>query len=83
MKPLPAPRCLGRRDAKVPLAQWLTDKKLASAARMAAANAMELGMPLLDFSVFDASHNAMKLVSGELLRKHHVLPLFKRGANCS
>ncbi len=66
-------------EAKVPMAQWLADKKLVSAASLAAANAMEFGMPLLDVSVFDASHNAMKLVSEELLRKHQVLPLFKRG----
>ncbi len=66
-------------EAKVPVAQWLADKKLVSAASLAAANAMEFGMPLLDVSVFDASQNAMKLVSEELLRKHQVLPLFKRG----
>ncbi|MCG8277382.1 type IV-A pilus assembly ATPase PilB [Stenotrophomonas sp. NLF4-10] len=66
-------------EAKVPLAQWLADKRLATAAQLAAANAVEFGMPLLDASVFDASHNAMKLVSEELLRKHNVLPLFKRG----
>ncbi|SBV36625.1 Type 4 fimbrial assembly protein PilB [uncultured Stenotrophomonas sp.] len=65
-------------EAKVPLAQWLADKRLATAAQLAAANAVEFGMPLLDASVFDASHNAMKLVSEELLRKHNVLPLFKR-----
>jgi len=66
-------------DAKVPLAQWLADKKLVSAAHMAAANAMEFGMPLLDVSVFDANQSAIKLVSEELLRRHQVLPLFKRG----
>lgn len=66
-------------DAKVPLTQWLADKKLVSAASMAAANAMEFGMPLLDVSVFDAGQSAIKLVSEELLRKHRVLPLFKRG----
>ncbi|AMJ56049.1 MULTISPECIES: type IV-A pilus assembly ATPase PilB [Stenotrophomonas] len=66
-------------DAKVPLAQWLADKKLVSAAHMAAANAMEFGMPLMDVSVFDANQGAMKLVSEELLRRHQVLPLFKRG----
>ncbi len=65
--------------AKVPLAQWLAEKKLVTAAQLAAANALEFGMPLLDVSLFDASHNAMKLVSEELLRKHNVLPLFKRG----
>jgi len=66
-------------DAKVPLSQWLADKKLVTAAHMAAANAMEFGMPLLDVSVFDANQSAIKLVSEELLRRHQVLPLFKRG----
>ena len=66
-------------EAKVPLAQWIADKKLVSSSQLAAANSLEFGMPLLDASVFDASHNAMKLVSEELLQKHQVLPLFKRG----
>jgi len=66
-------------DAKVPLSQWLAEKKLVTAAHMAAANAMEFGMPLLDVSVFDANQSAIKLVSEELLRRHQVLPLFKRG----
>ncbi|ROP76798.1 type IV pilus assembly protein PilB [Stenotrophomonas rhizophila] len=65
--------------ARQPLPQWFADKKLVTAAQLAAANALEFGMPLLDVSAFDTSHNAMKLVSEELLRKHHVLPLFKRG----
>ncbi len=36
-------------------------------------------MPLLDVGSFDSSHSAIKLVSEELLQKHQVLPLFKRG----
>ncbi|MBB1117747.1 type IV-A pilus assembly ATPase PilB [Stenotrophomonas sp. W1S232] len=66
-------------EAKVAINKWLTDKKLVTGAQMAAANALEFGMPLLDVSVFDASQNAVKLVSEELLRKHQVLPLYKRG----
>ncbi|WP_426683647.1 type IV-A pilus assembly ATPase PilB [Xanthomonas translucens pv. undulosa] len=66
-------------EAKIPLPQWFSDKKLVTAAQLAAANALEFGMPLLDVSVFDASQSAMKLVSEELLHKHQVLPLFKRG----
>ena len=66
-------------EAKVAITKWLTDKKLVTAAQMAAANALEFGMPLLDVSAFDASQNAVKLVSEELLRKHQVLPLYKRG----
>ncbi|WP_454832053.1 type IV-A pilus assembly ATPase PilB [Pseudoxanthomonas wuyuanensis] len=66
-------------EAKIPLAQWVTDKKLVGAAQLAAANAIEFGMPLLDVTAFDPTHNAIKFVSEELLQKHHVLPLFKRG----
>jgi len=65
--------------AKQPLPTWFAQNKLVSAAQLAAANSVEFGMPLFDVSTFDASHNAMTLVSEELLRKHHVLPLFKRG----
>ncbi|MBB4129100.1 type IV pilus assembly protein PilB [Xanthomonas translucens] len=66
-------------EAKIPLPQWFSEKKLVTAAQLAAANAVEFGMPLLDVSVFDANQNAIKLVSEELLQKHQVLPLFKRG----
>nr|MBO2466598.1 type IV-A pilus assembly ATPase PilB [Xanthomonadaceae bacterium] len=66
-------------EARVPLAQWIAEKKLVAPAQLAAANAIEFGMPLLDASAFDASQNAMKLVSEELVQKHQVLPLFKRG----
>lgn len=65
--------------AKQPLPQWFADKKLVTAAQLAAANALEFGMPLLDVAVFDSAQSAISLVSEELLRKHHVLPLFKRG----
>jgi len=65
--------------AKRPLPQYFADKKIVSAAQLAAANALEFGMPLLDVGVFDAAQSAISLVSEDLLRKHHVLPLFKRG----
>jgi type IV pilus assembly protein PilB len=66
-------------EAKIPIAQWLSEKKLVTAAHLAAANAIEFGMPLLDATAFDSTHNAIKLVSEELVQKHQVLPLFKRG----
>ncbi|EQM76855.1 type IV-A pilus assembly ATPase PilB [Stenotrophomonas maltophilia] len=65
--------------ARQPLPTWFAQNKLVSASQLAAANAVEFGMPLFDVSTFDASQNAMSLVSEELLRKHNVLPLFKRG----
>jgi len=66
-------------QAKISLAQWITDKKLVSPSKLALANAAEFGLPLLDVSAFDPKQNAVKLVSEELLHKHQVLPLFKRG----
>ncbi|MFT4246755.1 MAG: type IV-A pilus assembly ATPase PilB [Pseudomonas sp.] len=65
--------------AKVPLPQWFAEHRLANAAQLAAANSVEFGMPLLDASSFDASQSAIRLVSEELLHKHQVLPLFRRG----
>lgn len=65
--------------AKQPLPQYFAEKKLVTPAQLAAANALEFGMPLLDVAVFDPAQSAISLVSEELLRKHHVLPLFKRG----
>ncbi|KAF1014544.1 MAG: Type II secretion system protein E [Stenotrophomonas maltophilia] len=65
--------------ARQPLPQWFAQNKLVTASQLAAANSVEFGMPLFDVSTFDASQNAMSLVSEELLRKHNVLPLFKRG----
>ena len=66
-------------EAKMPLPQWIAEKRLVTAPQLAAANAMEFGMSLLDASAFDPNHNAIKLVSEELVQKHQVLPLFKRG----
>ena len=66
-------------SAKLPLAQWISDKRLVTSPQMAAANAIEFGMPLLDVNAFDPAQSAIKLVSEELLQKHQVLPLFKRG----
>ncbi len=65
--------------ARQPLPTWFAQNKVVAAAQLAAANSLEFGMPLFDVSTFDSSQNAMSLVSEELLRKHNVLPLFKRG----
>lgn len=65
--------------ARVPLPQWVADKKLVSSAKLATAMAVEFGMPLFDVAVMDMNQSAMKLVSAELLQQHKVLPLYKRG----
>jgi type IV pilus assembly protein PilB len=62
------------------VAAYLREHKLVTAAQMAAANSIEFGMPVFDPSAMDASFSAVKLVSEDLLNKHHILPLYKRGA---
>ena len=65
--------------AKTPVTRYLMDKKLATAAQIAGANAVEFGMPLFDSAALDLNQAATKLVSEELINKHQALPLFKRG----
>ena len=59
---------------------FLLENRMVSPAQLAAANSVEFGMPLFDASSLDLSQSAIKVVSEELLQKHQVLPLFKRGA---
>ncbi|GGA85042.1 type IV-A pilus assembly ATPase PilB [Arenimonas soli] len=65
--------------AKQPVHRYLLDKKLATAAHIAGANAIEFGMPLFDAAALDLNQAATKLVSEELINKHQALPLYKRG----
>lgn len=62
------------------IAPYLREHKLVTASQMAAAQSVEFGMPIMDPSAMDGQASAVKLVSEELLQKHLVLPLFKRGA---
>jgi len=66
--------------ARKQVAAYLREHKLVTAAQMAAANSIEFGMPLFDPATMDGQVSAIKLVSEELLQKHAVLPLFKRGS---
>ncbi len=65
---------------RVPLATFIAEKKLVQPAALAAAHSLEFGMPLVDPLAIDPEQSAIALVKEELLRKHHVLPLFKRGS---
>ena len=65
---------------KQPLAAYLAERRLVTPAAIAAANSIEFGMPLVDALALDPAQSAIALVKEELLRKHQVLPLFKRGS---
>src|SRR3546814_847915 len=62
-----------------PIAGYLREQKLVTATEMAAANSIEFGMPVFDPTAMDGSQSAIKLVKEDLLQKHSVLPLYKRG----
>src|SRR6188474_2165427 len=64
---------------KQPLAAYLTERRLVTPAALAAANSIEFGMPLVDALALDPAQSAIALVKEDLLRKHQVLPLYKRG----
>ncbi len=65
---------------KMPLATFIAEKKLVSPAALAAAHSLEFGMPLVDPLALDPGQSAINLVKEDLLRKHQVLPLHKRGS---
>jgi type IV pilus assembly protein PilB len=59
---------------------YLLDHRLVTQVQLAAANAVEFGMPFFDTSALDLNQSAFKIVSEELLQKHLAFPLFKRGS---
>jgi len=64
---------------KVPFVKYLVDNDLASAKVIANAAAQEFGVPALDIEAMEIDPEILKLVSEELITKHHALPLFRRG----
>jgi type IV pilus assembly protein PilB len=68
---------LARRD-KIPFVTHLVKNQVADARRIALAASQEFGAPLLDLSAFDLTNCPRDLVDPKLLRKHRMLPLFKR-----
>jgi len=68
---------LARRD-KIPFVTHLVKNKVAEGHRIALAASQEFGAPLLDLNAFDLANCPRDLVDPKLLRKHRILPLFKR-----
>ncbi|MFT4561570.1 MAG: type IV pilus assembly protein PilB [Gammaproteobacteria bacterium] len=66
-------------DSKLPFVKFLVDNQISTAKIIAEAASQEFGVPLLDIEAMDLDPEVLKLVSEELIRKHHAVPLFKRG----
>ena len=66
-------------STRVPFVKYLIDHKLAESKVIAHAAAHEFGVPLLDIEALEIDPEIVKLVSVELIQRHHALPIFKRG----
>jgi len=64
---------------KVPFVKHVVAKGLADASKIAHAAADEFGAALMDINSLDIEKDVTRLVDEKLVRKHHVLPLYKRG----
>ncbi|WP_417323379.1 type IV-A pilus assembly ATPase PilB [Dokdonella ginsengisoli] len=64
---------------KIPLGAWLAESGLVSSSQIALASSAEFGVPLLDIGALDLSQAPIQVVREELVTRHKVLPLFKRG----
>ncbi|OGT91561.1 MAG: type IV-A pilus assembly ATPase PilB [Gammaproteobacteria bacterium RIFOXYA12_FULL_61_12] len=64
---------------RVPLVTYLVDNKVVDSRDIAIAASTEYGVPLFDLEAIDFEMLPAGLVEEKLIRKHHALPLFKRG----
>jgi len=65
--------------AKRPLVSHLVREDLVSARDVAVAASHEYGVPLFDLDAIEPANMPTSLVEEKLVRKHHALPLIKRG----
>jgi type IV pilus assembly protein PilB len=64
---------------KKTLTAWLLDQGLIDNSRLAQIASAEFGMPMMDVNALASSSMPVSLISQELITKHQVLPLLKRG----
>jgi len=64
---------------RVPLVAWLVSHDMADSRAIAVAASHEFGVPLLDLDAIDVDLECVRLVNQQILQKHRVLPLVRRG----
>lgn len=67
-------------QAEQSLAHYLCDKKLVATSALMAAVSQEFGVPQFDLTSFDLDQLPKQQLNTDLITKHQVLPLFKRGS---
>jgi len=65
---------------KMSFVSYLVQNNLADSRKVAQAAADEFGVPVMDIDNIDIEPDTIKLVKEDLVRKHHTLPLFRRGS---
>jgi type IV pilus assembly protein PilB len=64
---------------KMPLVQYLVEKKNVDGHRLSQVASHEFGVPLFDITALEGESLPVGLVEPELVKKHHALPIFRRG----
>ena len=64
---------------KKPFISLVVENKLVPSSSIALAAAQEFGAPLVDIDLLEIDPDIIKLVKEDLIKKHHALPIFKRG----
>jgi type IV pilus assembly protein PilB len=64
---------------KRPFVSLIVENKLVSSSAIALAATQEFGAPLVDIDLLEIDPDVIKLVKEDLIKKHHALPIFKRG----
>ncbi|HDP89102.1 MAG TPA: type IV-A pilus assembly ATPase PilB, partial [Thioalkalivibrio sp.] len=64
---------------RIPLVAYLVESKKVDAKAVASASSLEFGIPAFDVTCLDHEAVPKDLISEKLVRKHHALPLIKRG----
>jgi type IV pilus assembly protein PilB len=66
-------------SAKIPFVTHLVESKKLGSDIIARAASEEFGVPLFDIGALDLETAPIKLVDEKIIRRHHVLPIYKRG----
>lgn len=64
---------------KIQFVSYLVENQILDSQIIALAASEEFGVPLFDLNAMDVGSLPVSLVSEQLIRKHHAMPIFKRG----
>ena len=67
------------KDANVSLVAYLVEQKVVSACDVGLAACHEFGVPIMDLDALEQDLSVLQLVDQNLMEKHQVLPLHRRG----